>query len=41
MFNTPLAAVALVSAIVLLYRGNISRATSRYPRDRPTDDAAI
>jgi hypothetical protein len=41
MFNPPLAGVALVSAIVMLYRGNISRATSKVPRDRPSDDAAI
>ena len=41
LFNPPLAAVALVSAIVLLIRGNTSRATARYPRSRPTDDAAI
>ena len=41
MYNTPLAAVALVSAIVLLYRGKTSGATSSHPRSRPTDDAAI
>ena len=41
LFNTPLAGVALVSAIVLLYRGNTGRATSRPPRDHRTDDAAI
>jgi len=41
MYNTPLAAVALVSAIVLLYRGKTSGATSRHPRSRPTNDAAI
>lgn len=34
IFNTPLAAIALASAIVMLYRGTASRATSRYPRDR-------
>ena len=41
MYNTPLAVVALVSAIVLLYRGKNSGATSRRHRNRPTDDAAI
>jgi hypothetical protein len=41
MFNTPLAAAALVSAIVLLYRGKTSGAISRPSRSRATDDAAI
>ena len=41
MLNPMLAGVALVSAIVMLYRGKTSGATSRHPRSRPTDDAAI
>ena len=41
MFNPPLAGVALVSAIVLLYRGNVKRATSRLPHHNTTDDASI
>jgi hypothetical protein len=41
MHNTPLAFVALPSAIVLLSRGKNRGATSRLPRSRPTDDAAI
>ena len=41
MINPPLAGIALVSAIVMLYRGKSSGATSRHPRSRPTDDAAI
>jgi hypothetical protein len=32
MYNTPLAGVALVSAIVLLYRGKTKSVTSRPPR---------
>lgn len=39
MHNTPVAGVALVSGIVLLYRGKTSGATSRHPRSRPTDAA--
>ncbi len=41
MLNPLLAGIALVSAIVMLYRGKTSGATSRHPRSRPTDDAAI
>ena len=41
MFNPLLAGIALVSAIVMLYRGKTTAATSRHPRSRPTDDAAI
>ncbi len=40
MYNTPVAGVALVSAIVLLYRGNTARA-SGYRRNRRADDAAM
>jgi hypothetical protein len=41
MFNPPLAAGALVTAIVLLYRGKTSRASSKYTSNFPTDDASI
>jgi hypothetical protein len=41
MFNTPLAAVALVSGIVLLYRGKTSSAAQRRPDSRPPYDASI
>jgi hypothetical protein len=41
MYNPALAAIALVSAIVMLYRGKTSGATSRHPRSHRTDDAAI
>jgi hypothetical protein len=41
LFNPPLAAGALVTAIVLLYRGKSRRASSQYSSSGPTDDASI
>ena len=41
MYNTPLAAIALVSGIVLMYRGQTSSRTYRQAHTQPTDDAGI